>query len=353
LAEKIDLDPDGQYTEKSTGGYSGIVDHCLVTMSMGLKNQGFLDPVRKNLQMMYYYLHPNGEVVTEASNRQDKGTIRSMDGYYYACRYMAIVDNDGQLAMLCRMIEKRNPNVTNGNLAVYLQDQMLWKDLPSPKPLPISYAKAFPYSGVARIRRNEWDATILSNNAGWLTFHKEKVMLQAMRVASSFFGKGQFQSTEITQEGNAWVLRNTLEGVYYQPYPADKIPGDGDWQKMPKSNRTQSEIQQLITTVIITEANNGIDVDIEITGTDHVPVSLELIFRPGGMFAGLEEVVPNLTYVLKGAEGKYTVDNQSILFGPGKAEHKRYNLRGGLPTMNAPSAYITGSTPFKHTLHLS
>ncbi|MEY4868080.1 MAG: hypothetical protein RIT36_979, partial [Bacteroidota bacterium] len=94
LAEKIDLDPDGQYTEKSTGGYSGTVDHSLVTMSIGLKNPAFLEPVRKNLQMMHYYLHPNGEVVTEASNRQDKGTIGSMDGYYYACRYLAILDND-------------------------------------------------------------------------------------------------------------------------------------------------------------------------------------------------------------------------------------------------------------------
>jgi hypothetical protein len=32
-------------------------------MSIGLKNPAFLEPVRKNLQMMHYYLHPNGEVV--------------------------------------------------------------------------------------------------------------------------------------------------------------------------------------------------------------------------------------------------------------------------------------------------
>jgi hypothetical protein len=353
LAEKIDLDPDGQYTEKSTGGYSGIVDHCLVTMALGLKKPAFLEPVRKNLQMMHYYLHPNGEVVTEASNRQDKGTIGSMDGYYYACRYLAILDNDGQMAELCRIIEKKNPKVFNGKLIDLLQDEILWKELPPSKPLPTSYAKAFPYSGVARIRRDHWDATILSNNAGWLTFHKEKVMLQAMRVASSFFGKGQFQATDITQEGNAWILRSSLEGVYYQPYPADKIPGDGDWSKMPKTNRTQSEIQKLNTVITIKETNNGLEVDIDITGTDHVPVSLELVFRPGGQFSGLEEVTPNQTYVLKGKEGKYSVDNQSISFGPGKAEHRRYNLRGGLPAFNAPSAYITGSTPFKHTLYLS
>ncbi len=353
LAEKIDLDPDGQYTEKSTGGYSGIVDHCLVTMSIGLKTPAFLEPVRKNLQMMHYYLHPNGEVVTEASNRQDKGTVGSMDGYYYACRYLAILDNDGQMAELCRIIERKNPNVVNGKLIEFLQDEMLWINLPASKPLPISYAKAFPYSGVARIRRNEWDATILSNNAGWLTFHKEKVMLQAMRVASSFFGKGQFQSPVISHEGDKWVLKSSLEGVYYQPYPADKIPGDGDWLKMPKVNRTQSEIQKLNTVITIKETKNGLEVEIDINGTDHVPVSLELIFRPGGVFAGLDEVIPNQTYVLKGKEGKYSVDNQSITFGPGKAEHSRYNLRGGLPAFNAPSAYITGVTPFKHTLYLS
>jgi hypothetical protein len=302
--------------------------------------------------MMHYYLHPNGEVVTEASNRQDKGTVGSMDGYYYACRYLAILDNDGQMAELCRIIEKKNPNVASGKLIDILQAPLLWKELPATKPLPISYAKAFPYSGVARIRRNDWDATILSNNAGWLTFHKEKVMLQAMRVASSFFGKGQFQSTEIVQKGDAWVLSSSLEGVYYQPYPADKIPGDGDWSKMPKANRTQSEIQRLNTVITINEKNNGLEVDIDITGTDHVPVSLELVFRPGGVFSGLEEVIPNQTYVLKGKEGKYSVENQSISFGPGKAEHRRYNLRGGLPAFNAPSAYITGTTPFKHSLFL-
>jgi len=51
------------------------------------------------------------------------------------------------------------------------------------------------------------------------------------------------------QKGDAWVLSSSLEGVYYQPYPADKIPGDGDWSKMPKANRTQSEIQQLNTVI--------------------------------------------------------------------------------------------------------
>jgi uncharacterized protein YyaL (SSP411 family) len=79
---------------------------------------------------------------------------------------------------------------------------------------------------------------------------------------------------------------------------------------MTKANRTQSEIQRLNTVITIKETKNGLEVDIDISGTDHVPVSLELVFRPGGVFAGLEEITPNQTYVLKGKEGKYSVDNQ-------------------------------------------
>ncbi len=354
LSEHIDLDPDGQYTEKSTGGYSGIVDRSLVTVAIGLKKPELLDPVRKNHNMMQYYLHPNGEVVTEASNRQDKGTIGNLDGYYYSLRYLSILDNNGEYANMCRMIEKRSFNALGGYLGYFLEDPMLWKDLPSDKPLKTNYAKAFPYSGVVRVRRNEWDCTILSSNPGWLTFHKEQVMLQAMRLASSFFGKGQFQSSEIKQEGNAWVLKSTLEGPYFQPFPSDQIPGDGDWDKMPKSKRKQSEVQILTTTVNISESGNGVQVDIDMQGTDHVPVALELIFRKGGTFAGVKEHPSKKdAYLFDQKEGSYTMNGQSIKFGPGQSAHRNVQLRGGLPSVDAPSVYITGFTPFKHTLFIS
>ena len=112
LSENIDLDPDGQFYEKSTGGYSSIVDRALITIAIGLKKPALFEPVRKNLKMMLYYIHPNGEVVTEASNRQDKGTIGHMDGYYYAARYMALLDNDGEMAAICRLIERDNKNLS-------------------------------------------------------------------------------------------------------------------------------------------------------------------------------------------------------------------------------------------------
>lgn len=354
LAEHIDIDPDGQYTEKSTYGYSALVNRVLITIALGMHKPELLDAVRKNLRMMLYYIHPNGEVVTEASNRQDKGQIGMMDNYYYACRYLALLDNDGEMAAMCRLIEKTASDKLTGQLDYFLSDPFLWKELPPVKAMPVSYAKDFPYSGVVRIRRGEWDTTLLANNPGWLTFHKGNAVLQGMRIAASFFGKGQFQSEIITHSGNQWILTKKLEGVYYQTYPKDKIDPNGDLAKMPRSNRPLSNLNHLNTQIVVMESGNGIQIEITMEGTDKVPVSMELIFRRGGNFTGVTNFPGKSdAFLFSEKTGSYTVGNDSIHFGPGLTAHKGIQLRGALPAMEAPTVYITGFTPFKHTIQLS
>ena len=355
LAEHIDIDPDGQFNEKSTNSYSPIVDRSLISMARGLKKPELLEPVRRNLLMTRYYVHPNGEVVTEASNRQDKGTTGNMARYYYCYRYMALHDKDGEMAAMCCLIERTcNTQQLAGFLDYFLEDPMLWNELPPAKPLPTNYAKAFPYSGVVRIRREGWDTTLLSNNASFLTFHNGNAVLQGMRVATSFFGKGQFESATIVQQGNSWILKKSLEGPYYQPIAPDKIDPTGDWNNMPQTARAQTEIQKLDTTVTVTEAPNGLQIQFDISGTEGVPVTLELIFRAGGTFAGVDKYPKkDNAYLLSGESGAYSVGTDTIHFGPGKLEHKGLQLRGALPAVDAPTVYLTGFTPFRHTVRLS
>lgn len=355
LAEHIDIDPDGQFNEKSTNSYSPIVDRSLITMARGLKKPELLEPVRRNLLMTRYYVHPNGEVVTEASNRQDKGTIGNMVRYYYCYRYMALHDRDGEMAAMCRLIEKTcTPQQLAGFLSYFLEDPMLWNELPPAKPLPTNYAKAFPHSGVVRMRREHWDATLLSNNASFLTFHNGNAVLQGMRLAASFFGKGQFDSVAIEQQGNAWVLKKSLTGPYYQPIAPDKIDPSGDWARMPQTARPQSEIQILDATVTVTETPNGLQIQFDLSGTPGVPVTLELIFRAGGTFSGVDKYPKkDNVWLFSGETGTYSVGSDTIHFGPGKLEHKGLQLRGALPAVDAPTVYLTGFTPFRHTIKLS
>lgn len=352
LGENIDIDADGQYTEKSTNTYSPIVNRSLINMARILKKDALYEPVRRNLTMTLYYVHPNGEVVTEASNRQDKGTIGNMAKYYYGYKYMALHDQDGAFAAMCQQIEATSTmQQLAGYLDYFLEDESLWRSLPNPKPLPSDYAREFVHSGVVRIRRGNWDSTILSNNAGFVTFQKGNAVIQGIRVASSFFGKGQFQSEKIQRTEKGWLLKSTLEGPYFQPIAKKYIKKDGDWFKMPREKRAQSEVQILNYEVEISETTNGLSIQFDIKGTDHVPVTIEVIVRPGAEINGAEKISEK-AFNFSGQNCKISMGGDGISIKNGRSEHKQYQLRGALPPADAPTLYITGFTPFSHTLVL-
>jgi hypothetical protein len=354
LAEQIDMDEDGQFEEKSSYIYSSLSDRVLISIARGFDMPELLEYVYKNLKMNFYYLHPNGEIVTEASGRQDNSIIGTLEKYYYPYRYMALKTGDGQFAAACRLIEKTAFQKTTGFLYYFLEDPSLWEELPSATPLPVDFAREFPNSNMIRIRRGGYDATILSGSPVFFTFHKKDIALQGMRFASAFFGKGQFTSDAYQVVNGQYVLSSHLEGPYYQPFPEERIPGDGDWSKMPRAQRAKSEIQELYSKVTIKEDGNGFLVEISVTGTDGVPLALELIFRPGGTLSG---TVPHNelqdVFFLKEGMGKYAANGSDIKFGPGLNKHNWVSIRGALPRMEAPSAFLTGFTPFHHIIRIA
>jgi len=355
LFEKMDMDEDGQYNEKSTYIYSSLTNRLLILIAKGVNKPELLQYVRRNLDMTAYYVHPNGEVVTDASGRQDKAIIGTMENYYYAYRLLAIKEKNLQYAAMCRLIEKTAGDKIKNQLDYYLNDPEVWKPLPTVGELPVRYVKTFPYSGLVRIRNNNWDSSIIKDNPTWMTFMKNEAVLQGIRLASSFFGKGQFRSNQIEQMGpDEWKLTQTLKGPYYQPLPPELLPDDGDWDKMPRNKRPQTEIQTLTTTVLIRKQENGMQVEVQTEGTERVPIALELIFRSGGIISGAEEVAGiKDTWVLRSGTGKYVFKDTTISFGPGIGKHINTALRGALPHTGSPSVFLTGFTPFNHTITIA
>ncbi len=362
LAETIDLDPDGQYTEKSTSVYSPVVNRALLTVARLLDRPALREPVRRNLTMTLYYIHPDGEVVTEASKRQDKYQRGSMARYYYSYRTLARLDGDGRFAAMAAQIERTAEAQLTGELLTFLEEPEFGEDLPAERPLPTDYAKIFAYSHLARIRRGGISGTVLAQNSTLFSLRKGAAALEAVRLASAFFGKGQFTGEELVVREDGYHLEQELTGPYFQPLSADQIAGGEHVRMAPngtlavggRAARAQSNIQHLVSRVAVSENGGRFCLAFDISGSKGVPVALELAFRHGGRLEGVEPAdgVAD-AFLLKSGTGRYTAGADTITFGPGHAGHAWTQLRGALPKWDGQSVYVTGFTPFRLNLEIS
>ena len=355
LAEGIDIDSDGQYTEKSISIYTPMVNRCLITMARLLDRKELYDPVRKNLEMTRYFIHANGELVTETSRRQDQHRCAMAGRYYYSYRYLALLDDNASFSGMARFIEQTvgRENLYN-ELIYFLEDPALCVPLPPAATLPLDYERYFPGSKIVRIRRGKVDASIIAENSTVFTFHKGSAALQSLRLASAFFGKGQFHAPDVQKGEGGYVLTQRLSGSYVQPLPADLLPGDGDWSKMPKSRRERSGEQELTAKITFRESGGKFKIHFDIRGTDHVPLAIEMAFRHGGELTGVKPIDgdPDSFLIGKG-DGNYRVGGDVIYFGHGPSEHKWTQIRGAKPKLDAKCVYITSFTPFDFEITIS
>ena len=388
LGEGIDIDSDGQFCERSSGIYSRVTDNALVTMARLLNRPELLVPVRKNLDMMLYYLHPDGEIETVASRRQDQNMAVSVSNYYLQYRYLAIRDNNPAYAAVVRSIEARPGEglVEGGNPVIYfLEEPLLKRPIPEGGTIPADYARVFPNSGLARVRRGEISASVyggsdwpegvgsgLASNPTFFSFRKGKAALHSVRMGAQFFGEGPFRSEGLKQEGDAYTLRQRFEVPYYQPLPKGLRNPRGDyaltaakdfrfWSKLDFPRRRMSNIQMLDQKITVTESQGAFELRFDITGHDHVPVAIEFAFRPGGELQGsLREVTARdreKVFLLTEGTAVYRVGSDAIEFGPGEAVHQVLDFSGPSYTahgaaLRAPGirVYITGLTPLNRVI---
>ncbi|MGF2413893.1 MAG: hypothetical protein ACQUYJ_16295, partial [Ferruginibacter sp.] len=385
LGEGIYMDADGHYPERSAGIYAGVETSSFITIARLLNKPALFNYVRKNLEMTWYYMEPNGDMVTNDSRRQDQYLDRNITTYYYlSYRYMAIKDGNKNFAALTRQMESMKSfedDVLNKDLFHFLENELLQKSLPEQIAPSDQYEKFFATSQLLRIRKGnttttlfggvDWPLTIASGRScspNFFSYRKGKAILKYMRLSSSFFGMGYFYSEGIKKEGNAYVLHKKITAPYYQPLPKNLRNNKGDykltpstdgrfWNKMDFENRPVSNVKNQDTHISFTETNGAVELNIEVKGLVGVPVTIELCFAEGGQLSGITTPENGNSFLAKDY-GKYEMGGDVIQFGPGAMAHKkitdlegeRYSTHFGSLRTQGMHVFITGITPFKHTI---
>lgn len=386
LAEGVYIDEDGQFPERSRN-YAAVEDGSLMMIGHILNRPELFEAVKKNLLANYYYMEDNGELITVDSRRQDQNFLVSISRFYLFYRFFAIQFKDEFFAAIVRKMESLphiQKRVIGRSFLHFLYVPVLFEEIPEGGSLPTNYTKVFPLTHLVRIKRGNRTATIFggndrpiiiasgrSTNPSFFTYRKGKAILDYVRLSTAFFRTGYFRSQGVTANGNTYKLQETREAYYFQPMSVENRDPEGDyelslspdrrfWSKMGFDSREKSNIQVLETHINIHEKDGEFEMEIDVSGPESVEVVLELCFRKGGELENVVSTDNSEDFLLAEGYGRYTMENDTIRFGPGKAGHdyveridgELYSTHFGSIKGDGNHVYLTGHTPFKHKLSI-
>jgi len=203
--------------------------------------------------MTWYYMEPDGDLVTNDSRRQDQGGYKPMPAFYLHYRFMAIYDNDGSFSAIAKCIELLDhfrEEILDRAFVNFLAEPLLQNKLPESQLLETDFEKLFETSHLLRIRRQDKTMTFYggvdlplivasgrSFTPNFFSYRKGKAILKYVRMSARFFSMGYFYSDGLTKQGDEYILHKKLEVPYYGPMTPGRRDPDGDYELTPSLNR--------------------------------------------------------------------------------------------------------------------
>ncbi|MFD9119187.1 hypothetical protein ACFU6M_29480 [Streptomyces bottropensis] len=386
LAEGVDIDADGLYSERSANYAAHVSNPSLLLLAEVLGRADLLDAVERNLATTLDLIRPDGTVETVHSRRQDQYAPFPLAPYLPHYRLLAIRTGRGDLARAARLAAA--DGVEDPDL---LAQTLLTPDLCHALPAPA--AQTLPrerYLTTARLaaRASAAAHTVvyggsdvpehrrirsgLACNPTFLRLFAGEAVLDAVRLSRGFFDLGPFRAADMEQLAESrYRLTETLTAAYYQPLPKDRRRDDGGYRlgdegrfsaAMAFPDRPRDEVSHT-TRVEVDLREDGADLRIDLSGP-RVPWALELTFRPGGVPHGAVPLGDGrwcltdgpMTYRAGDDEIRVeaTVEAGEPLAGPDRSEVLRYDpgqdhtVVGGTDATTGDRVHLGGMGP--HTL---
>lgn len=363
LGEGIDINADGEYSERSTGVYNAVINRALIRAAHVLARPDLLAPVRRNLDLSYHLLHADATAVTSISKRQDRDTRAVPTGLADSYHALAHLDDNGLYAAVADLLVERGRSglVCLPNYVLHPE----WRATCIERtPLPEHYSRVYPVSGLWRVRRGAVSATAAAGLTAPFSVVCGQAELAAVKLSSTYFATGQFvgEAFAVADTGvrmqhkgrnRIYPERDYVGGIYWLPI-AEPVNAD-NWVEV-RGRRAIYELPPLTVELHIEEVTGGFDLHIGTAGgVDGVPFQIEGVFAPGGtleMDSALVEGRAGHTVFLKAGYALYRVGDDAIRIGPGAMEHTMGRMRNSEIDEGRLRVLIALRTPVARTLEI-
>lgn len=391
LAEGIDITPDGEWTERSNGIYNAVSDVMFIHTARLLDKPELLEPVRANLEMMIYLIHPSGEIVTDYSGRQDFGQNFTLDSYMLSYYLMTIIDQNSQFAAMTGLAQQalqntaRPPSSANNPLIGMLLypdegESVRATSLPTHyrKMINLSfdrhqYIKQIAEVGyhqiqysrphldfgapVMRIRKGDTSITMMTETSSLLAIRYGQVRLLGLQIAS-YFGPGFVPMQSLTPTVDGFTMTATYEKGYNSCVPEHELPDSAQatvspWYLLPHQHRIATHTQTYQLEVRISELEHGFDLEIISNEPTDVMTQLSFVFDQQAMITAvdgqLEQITPESQLWSAGTVVVQQGNDMMELTG-GCLQHTASSVREASYPRDCQTLLVNVMTPFVHRI---
>lgn len=326
LAEGVDIDADGQYSERSPGIYSATCDRSLRLMADHLERPELLAPVRRNLDLMAHLFHPDWTVETGMSSRQDRG--RSLVPYGIADSFfdMARRDRSGIWATIADELADRAADTPPfvWLLHPFIAHPEYRRDTLRRDPPPDDFNRIYPTTRIWRIRRGPLSATAIGGRDTLFSLRYEEVELKAVKTGETYYRTQGFETDDFIprHRGIRLIQRGSEERQRNFDLPLGRpIPFDQFYPM--QAERQHLALPPFDIVWEICEVEGGFDLRVRTEGAlERITFQIECCFQGPGDWETEDQVIQvedGQTAILKRGHGIFHRGASGIRIGRGQA----------------------------------
>jgi len=241
LAEGVDVDADGLYSERSANYAAAVSNPSLLLLADVLGRPDLLAVVEASLAALLDQVLPDGSVETVHSRRQDQRRRDfALAASVVPLRSVAVATARGDLAWAARRAQAQGLHAAGSHddldgaaaAAALLLDPRVGRELPPDEPPAATRRRAFGcglvvdhhhraavvVAGSADHARHGRVRSGLATEPTFLRALAGGAVLDSVRLSRTFFGLGPFRAAEpVVLDGDRVALRERVSAAYYQP----------------------------------------------------------------------------------------------------------------------------------------